>query len=351
MDLSRLGEAGFVDALVRRHRRAFLPPPHGPGDDAAVLGRSLVTTDALIEDVHFRATEPPFLIGRKSLAVNLSDIAAMGGRPEAFVVALGLPSGLPARFLRALVDGLADGAAEAGVRWIGGDTVRSPRGVVIAITAIGRRGRRILTRQGARPGDGVYVSGPLGASAAGRLLLEAGFSWNPAGAAGPPGRRIDPAARREAAELLRAHLDPRPRLAAGWFLASKGVASAATDLSDGLSVDLRRLCHASGVGARIEREAIPVSQATRAWARRRRRDALDLALHGGEDYELLFTVPRRREPLLARWPKDSGAGPLLIGRITARRQGLRIARPDGRTEPIPPLGYDPFRPGRRVDTP
>jgi len=349
LSLGRIGEVGFLEDLIRRHAGVMPPPPTGPGDDASSIGKLLFTADALIEGEHFRLGEPPFLLGRKSLAVNLSDIAAMGGSPRAFLLCLGLPPGSRDRWIRRLMDGIASMARETGTSWIGGDTVRSPRGVVISITVIGERGRSLLTRAGARAGDGIFVTGPLGGAAAGRALLEAGWSMGRGARAvsprGPAAQRI----LRRNAELLRAQLDPAPRLGAGRFLADRGIASAAIDLSDGLSLDLHRLCRASGTGALIHREAIPVGQAARSWARAARRDPLDLALHGGEDYEILFTVPRRRERLLASWPLRDGTGPLLLGRIRARREGVRLADPDGGTLGLDAAGYDPFR-RRHVDT-
>jgi thiamine-monophosphate kinase len=343
VDLGRLGETGFLDELVRRHAGVMPPPPLGPGDDASVLGALLLTADALIEDEHFRSREPASLIGRKALSVNLSDIAAMGGTPRAFLSCIGLPPRTPSSFVRELTDGIAAVAAEHRVAWIGGDTVRSDLGIVIAITVVGERGRSLLLRSGARPGDGIYVTGPLGAPAAGRALLDRG--WKPARRdATPPGRRrAAAAARRRNAELMRSQLDPAPRIAAGRFLASARLASAAIDLSDGLSLDLHRLCRASGAGAMIVAESIPISQATRSFARENRVDPLRLALDGGEDYELLFTVPSRAERRLSRWPLRDGTGPLLIGRVLPRAAGILIEDASGRRRSLRPAGYDAFR--------
>lgn len=360
MQLRRLGESGFIRELARRHRDVVPPPPEGPGDDAALLGDFLLTADALVEGEHFLADEPPFLLGRKALSVNLSDIAAMGGSPIGFLLSLGLPVKTPGRFIDRLLSGLASVASERGVAWMGGDTVRSGHGILIAITAVGRRGRRLLTRSGARPGDGIYVSGPLGASAAGRALLRAGWRVRRpdalrAGATrhsllrlilppGVSGRRGRPARKEihDAAELIAAHLDPVPRLAAGRFLSGARGASAAIDLSDGLSLDLRRLCEAGRVGARIWKDAIPISQATRAASARLGVDPLRLALDGGEDYELLFTVPPEFERTMARWPLDDGTGAIRVGRVRSFREGVTLEDSRGRVTSLPPQGYDPF---------
>ncbi len=369
MDLRRTGEAGFLRALFRRHRAVMPPPPAGPGDDAALASGYLLTADALLEGEHFLATEPAFLIGRKSVAVGLSDIAAMGGAPRAFLLCLGLPAATPGAFTSALLAGIASAAAEHGVAWAGGDTVRSPLGVVITVTVLGARGRRVLTRSGARPGDGIYVTGPLGASAAGRALISAGWKirpdvpgrgrWRSLGAA-EAGRRLArfilPPRRGGAAgappraggllqyaELLATHLDPAPRLTAARFLSSRRIATAAIDVSDGLSLDLHRLCLASGVGALVHRDAIPISHATRFWADRSRKDPLEAALQGGEDYEILFTAPRRAGRALASWPERAGPGPILIGRIRPHREGVRLADARGRAVRLRPRGYDAFR--------
>jgi thiamine-monophosphate kinase len=147
----------------------------------------------------------------------------------------------------------------------------------------------------------------------------------------------------DAAELLAAHLDPVPRLAAGTFLATRGRATACMDLSDGLSLDLHRLCEASRSGALVTREAIPISQATRSWAKREGWDPEELALNGGEDYELVFTAPRKALQALSRWPLHDGTGPLDIGIIVSRRDGFHLVDAASRLEPLRPLGYDAFR--------
>ncbi len=344
------------------------PPPRGPGDDAALSEGRLLTADALCEGVHFERSEPAFLIGRKALSVNLSDVAAMGGRPTACLLTLALPRSLPESFVEAFADGFASVAAEEGVKWIGGDIVRSAAGMAVSVTLMGVPGAKILSRGGARPGDGLYVSGALGASAAGRALLTGGWRvkpptrpaikrWHRTGDA-QSGRRLEPllaAPRGEtsragrglprpaAAVLIARHLDPGARLTEAAFLAGDGIASAAMDLSDGLGLDLTRLCEASRTGALLLREALPVSREARLWAARAGEDPFDLAAGGGEDYELLFTVPPSLEPRLRGWPAGRGTGPFLIGRIRPRREGLRVVDAAGRSSKLRPLGYDAFR--------
>lgn len=362
--LQESGERGFLEIIRKRFGTSVPASPAGIGDDAAVVragkGRLLVSADCLIEDHHFRRGEPAYLLGRKSLAVNLSDIAAMGGRPAAFLLTLGIPEDLPSGFLDLFLAGLIGSARQHGVRLVGGDTSASSHGLFISMAILGRAGEgRVLARHGARPGDGIYVSGALGASAAGRLLLDRG--WRPrmdrtgrtlAGVTGPRGTRSSRwsrSARHLAAAALLRHLDPRPPTRLGRLLRDKGIASAAIDLSDGFSTDLARLAEASRVGARIMKPALPIHDAARLLGPLLAVDPLDLALNGGEEYALLFTVPPGREHLLATLGRRSGcAGALLVGRVTPRRRGVVLAEASGRAGRLEPAGFDHFRgAGRR----
>jgi len=357
VNLGKLGERGFIDLIRRRFGSLAPPPPAGIGDDASAIrsrgaGHRLLSTDCLIEGQHFLRDEPAYLLGRKSLAVNLSDIAAMGGRPTGFTLTLGIPGDLPGHFLEKLLDGLVSSAVEHRVPLLGGDTSRAGSQLVISISVIGAAGsagsRGILARSGARPGDRVYVSGALGGSAAGRLLLGAGWRARmdargrrltgvapprrPRAGAPPLSRN----ARTRALEAMRSHLDPVPRLDLGRRLLEGGVASSAIDLSDGLSSDLRRLAEASRVGARLLAPAIPIADAARHLSSALGVAPLDLALSGGEDYELLFTVPPDKERLLAR------ERAILVGRVVSRQQGLTLADTRGRERRLPASGFDHF---------
>lgn len=354
MNLKRVGERGFIEEIRRRFGDLAPPSPAGIGDDAALLlpARAgwLASTDCLIETRHFRRDEPAHLLGRKSLAVNLSDMAAVGGRPESFLLTLAVPSDLPPRFLDDLLEGLASSARQHAVKLVGGDTSGSPGPLVISITILGRagsgRGRAVLTRAGARPGDGIYLSGPIGGSAAGRVLIERG--WRPrfdtrggaiAGAIPPPGASASVAGTRRriatrAAEAMRSHLDPSPRISLGRRLLEERIASAAIDVSDGLSTDLFRLAQASRAGARILAPALPIADSARALAPVTGSEPLELALNGGEDYELLFTVPPPKERRLA------GLDAVFIGRITSRAGGLTLADSRGSHRRLRPGGWD-----------
>ncbi len=338
------GELALIERLLRRLRGAGAALPLGAGDDAALLpalaaGRGLVTTDLLIEGVHFRRhTTPPRALGVKALEVNLSDVAAMGGRPIAFFLALALPSDYPLSDFDAFCAGLRASARRARVTLGGGDTSGSPGPMTISITVLGAlRGRCAVRRDAARPGDVLAVSGPLGASATGLRLLALGWRWREGGVRGPE-RGAE--ARRHARAALRAHLLPRARLDVGAAAAERGWCRAGLDLSDGLAPDLRRLCERSRAGARVDAARLPVAPCARYWARRWGVDPLTLALEGGEDYELLLAL--RPEALRAWTRAGSPRPPIEVGRIVSRRLGVRLVGPDGKTRPWPGAGFRHF---------
>jgi thiamine-monophosphate kinase len=307
----------------------------GIGDDAAVVRPSrscewILSADSFVEGVHFHAgLHPPHAIGYKTLARAVSDLAAMGAAPRYFLLTLALPARRAGPWLDAFARGMARAARRFAMHLIGGDLARHSR-VVAALTVIGeaRRGR-VLGRGGALPGDALYVSGRLGAAQAGLELL----------------RREGPraVARRPLPYSLSRHLYPDPRLALGEWLAANRLASAAMDISDGLSTDLTRLCAASGVGAVVHAESVPAFRDERPRARRSstpRQETADLrrTLHGGEDYELLFTVPRRLVPHV---PRAFRKVPITrIGELTSRRSLLLEA--GGRMRPLRPQGWDHF---------
>jgi thiamine-monophosphate kinase len=327
------GPKSAEDLLLRILRRELSRGPRKSGllvpigDDAALWRprrgyQTILTCDWFLEGTHFLPDRhPPRLVGRKSLARAVSDVAAMGGMPRCFLLSLGLPSARTGRWLEEFARGLADAAEEFGCPAAGGDTTRR-EDILINMTVVGecRAGRAVL-RSGARPGDAVLVTGRLGEAAYGlRLLRET--------------KRPDYDDRR-----LGRHLDPAPRLAAGAWLAERRLATAMMDLSDGLSTDLARLCAASGVGARIEAGELPRVRVAGGEAR----EELRLALDGGDDYELLFTVAAKK---LRRIPRAIAGTPLTrIGRITAGRKIL-IERGGFSTE-LPRRGWDPFRWDRR----
>ncbi len=281
------------DSLIRLFKCRNIV--HGPqlargiGDDAAVIRPKgakelwMITTDMLVESVDFhREWTTPRQLGRKSISVNLSDLAAMGAIPRFFTVALAIPTDIPERWILDFHDGLAERGDVLGAHLIGGDLSRAERHITISIAAMGEsRNRKVLYRSGGKAGDLIYVTGILGRSAAGLKLLRDEAGERPT------------IFRKEA---LNAHLDPEPRCAAGLWLAQSGLVSCMMDLSDGLSTDLPRLCAASGVAAEIQIQSLPVFPHAASWSL----DPVELALNGGEDYELLFAVPRSKSGLLER---------------------------------------------------
>jgi thiamine-monophosphate kinase len=319
----------------------------GIGDDAAVFdgrGRrdSVITADLLVEDVDFRRTSLPQDIGYKALAVSLSDIAAMGARPRWTLLSLGLPQDIyDSPFATGIYEGFLSAARRFGVTLIGGDLSRTPERIVIDSIVIGetRRGRAVL-RSGARAGDQIYVTGTLGGAAAGLKLLEH--------ANGLRTRAARARALFGLAGLTRRQMRPAPRVECGALLGERRLASALIDLSDGLSSDLAHLCERSGVGALVEAARIPVAPLLRranainsyGLTRALTDDSLDLALHGGEDFELLFTV---RPHIAARLPRRLGGVRLTrIGEVRAAGEGIRISR-GGSAEILRPSGFDHFK--------
>jgi thiamine-monophosphate kinase len=304
----------------------------GIGDDAAILSLAakahwVLSCDAFLENVHFRAnTHPPDSVGYKSLARATSDLAAMGATPRFFLLTLALPTARTGAWLDAFLKGMARAARELGITIIGGDTTNSDR-VFISITVLGEVAtRHALTRSGARPGDIIYVSGKLGRAQLGLELVLRGHARD-----------------RHLRAVVQPHLYPKIRVELGSWLARHRIASSAMDLSDGLSTDLARLCVASKVGAKIYANKIPSIVISPAVARKLSKqmpDPLQLALHGGEDYQLLFTISPRQTKKLRRAPSAAALTP--IGEITRNRQLLLVAT-DGKTKPLKSQGWDPFR--------
>lgn len=279
------------------------------GDDAAVVGDQAITNDVLVEDVDFTAGTPLRLVARKSLAVNLSDLAATGARPLYAVVAIGSPDEAKAA---ALVEEMAIAAREHRIEIIGGDLSRATK-LFVSVTAIGEA-KLPIRRSGAKRGDRVFVSRPLGASAAGLFFLQ------------HPVAAPSYALREFIESAIRRHLDPEPEVALGLKLA--GIASACIDISDGLSTDLHHLCDASRVGAEIERQRIPVFPGLQEAGV----NVPEFVLHGGEEFALLFTSSLRESELSAR----AGRPVYAIGRIVEER-GVRL---DGVA--LEPRGWDHF---------
>ena len=317
-----------IDRAFRLGRDVSRALRLGIGDDAAVFRprashEVLLTCDWLLEGTHFlREKHPPDSVGWKCLARALSDIAAMGGVPRCFLLSVALPETHTGRWLDGFLAGLARASRKFGCVLAGGDTTRRREISVNAMVVGEARTGRAVARSGANPGELIYVSGRLGEAELGLEVLRR-----------RPGRGNPKRA------LTRKHLYPEPRLALGRWVAEKRLASSMVDLSDGLSSDLLRLCAASGVGACLESATIPCLRHPDT-ARKYGLDPLRLALHGGDDYELLFTVPLRKTKLLPRTFQGIPLTP--IGKITKESKVvLRDER--GREELLAAQGWDPFR--------
>jgi thiamine-monophosphate kinase len=318
MELREIGEVGLIERLASSIRRDGEGLIRGIGDDAAAIdwpaGELLLATcDTQIDGVHFRSArrlaglpEAGFHgIGRRLAAVNLSDIAAMGGRPRFALVSLAAPPGTEVEALEELYGGLAAALEEAGAVIAGGNTARAPERLALDVCLLGSVApTRLLTRDGARPGDLLCVTGDLGAAATGLLVLEAA----------PAGSALTGAAR----EAALRHLAPTPRLAAGRILGASGAVTACIDVSDGTLRDAGHLARASGVAIRIEAEAVPIGAATREACTEAGLDPLTLALNGGEDYELLCAVrPEGLAGLVRALAAEAGLALTAIGVATA----------------------------------
>jgi len=317
-------EGALIAWIRRRTPRHPAGLALGIGDDAALVRASaghelILTTDLSLEGVHFTATHhPPDAVGHRALARSLSDIAAMGGTPRFVLISLAISRRTGRAWLEGFFKGLFRLARRFDVAVIGGDTAVVSGATAIDVMVMGEvpRGRALL-RSGAKAGDRIFTTGRLGMSALGlRLLMSRAQIRMP----------FERAA-------LRAHLFPEPQCAVGQFLSDHRLATAMMDISDGISIDLRRLCAASGVGATLFASRVPAPPILDA------DDALELALHGGEDYQLLLTVAATES---AKLPQRVGRIPLTcIGEICTRR-GIRIVGANGKAEILEPLGYDHF---------
>jgi thiamine-monophosphate kinase len=322
-----LGEKKLIEQIRRSARRdKDKSVVTGIGDDCAVLRvppghELLVTTDFTLERVHFRRDwHRPEFVGRRCLTRGLSDIAAMGGEPRAAFLSLALPGDVPQKWVRLFLKGLLDLAAEFKLPLAGGDTAQSAGGIQADIVVVGSvpKGKAVL-RSGAKAGEGIYVTGELGGSAAALARLA---EAKPVGA--EHFRRFSRQPRRLGV--------PQARVAVGQWLRQHKVASAMIDLSDGLSTDLDHICQESDVGAEIEAGAIPLARVGPG----KKRVALELALHGGDDYELLFTSA-------AAVPNQvAGVRVTRIG-CTTSATGMRLVLPDGKEHPLQASGWEHFK--------
>ena len=330
--------------LIQAIRQQFSGPQHsslvtGIGDDAAIIRfiqneHLLISTDLMIEGIHFDLKLTTFRdIGYRATIANLSDIAAMGGVPRYILTSLAIPPTYGLRDLRAMYHGILSCCRQYNLQLIGGDTSGSKKGMFLGMTILGIvENSKALRRSGAKIGDRIYTTGTLGDSWAGLKLLL--------------GRGTPPRSVREKGTsqfLINRHRRPTPRLDIGRCLLTQKLATAAIDLSDGLSGDLAHLCQESGVGVLIDGTQLPISPPCQSFARQRKLDPISLALEGGEDYELLFTAPAQSQSQLQHIQNKFDVLITPIGTIKPRRFGMRITMPNGSSRPIAQTSYNHFR--------
>ena len=330
-NVKNVGEFGLISRLTSGAKQGS-GVVTGIGDDAAVTaltpGMQLLTsTDMLLEDVHFRRRwHDPYRLGRKSLAVNISDIAAMGGIPRWALLSLAIPADVSLDFLDLFTAGFLSLAEEQGVSLVGGDTCASRSGLVISVTIMGEQfPKQILRRSGARPGDEIWVTGTLGDAAAGLKLLE----------------RQPPLYGDEEKVLVARLLDPAPRTAAGRALATSGLVTAMIDVSDGVLSDFGHIAELSKVGGTIQLGRIPLSNAFLADSRSSLSALQPLALSGGEDYELCFTAPPDHREKIDYLMKKCGVQVTPVGIVTNSKEVV-VVNPDGSRYDVPNCGFNHF---------
>jgi thiamine-monophosphate kinase len=328
--LREIGEFGLINQIRRWMTPSDPALLQGIGDDVAVIEMRgkvlLVTTDILIEGIHFdRAWIDPYRLGKKALMVNLSDIAAMGGVPKYFLISLGLPKNLSLSFISLFYRGLKEGTKRFQVDLIGGDTSLSQKIVInICLLGEGKRGE-LLFRRGVKVGNDLFVSGTLGNAALGlKILQKEGFVGRPKG-------------------LIEKHLSPSPRIELGQALARHRLATAMIDVSDGLLIDTTHLLEESGVGARIWEDRIPLSRSYRKWIHSYSKDFYQVALTGGEDYELLFTASPEKKKKISTLALSSKIPITWIGEILPQKEGFHIIRRDGKEYSPGRLGFEHFK--------
>ncbi len=328
--LKDIGEFGLINGIKKRFKAKSQGLLLGIGDDCAVTkngagGVSLISTDILAEGVHFDLRFfTPLQLGMRAAAVNISDIAAMGGIPKYLLVSVAIPEKIDHTFITGIFTGIKKVCTKYDIALIGGDTSSSQSGLFVSVTVIGEaRLGKYVTRAGAAPGDIIFVTGNLGDSAGGLDVLK-------------NNRKIDDAAKRS---LIRGHISVTPRVNEGIFLARSGVVTSMIDVSDGVGSDIRRICEASGTGAVIRAGALPISAHLRRLSEKIRRSPEEFALRGGEDYELLFTVaPGRAEQLAASYKERFKKRVHEIG-VATRGKKICLA---GKERQEMPSGYNHF---------
>ena len=339
MDLSKLGEFNLISRLQSRLKYRSPQVIQGIGDDCAVLSLNngnyqVLTTDALVETIHFNLkTHTPEQLGWKTMAVNISDIAAMGGQPKFAVISIGIPRSFPVDFLDRFYKGLNQASLKYKVALVGGDTVASPKHLFINLTVLGETWKKkVFVRSGARPGDKIFVTGTLGDSALGLKILES-----------PKKKWKGSEALRK--KLVQHHLKPEPSVqVANWLAKSKFKVTSMIDISDGLTQDLGHILKAGKVGGELWESEIPISKPLAKFSLINGLSALEWALGGGEDYELLFTLAPEDVISLGIESITKVDQPVTqIGVITAKK-GIRLISKTGRSKTLQrSMGFNHFK--------
>jgi thiamine-monophosphate kinase len=333
LKLSEIGEFGFIDRITPKCITRTQGLIQGIGDDAAVLEKDsrsyfLVTTDLLVEDVHFLKQKiSPWQLGWKSLAVNLSDIAAMGGIAREAFLSLGIPPNMDVEFWDEFYRGFKELASQWKVNLSGGDTTGSKGPIVVSVTVVGEvLKNEVIYRRGAQPGDHIVVTGNLGDSGAGLDIL----------------LQNDTISESEYASLVKIHHEPIPHLMEGRWLAQTGSVTAMIDISDGLAQDLGHICDLSSVGAKIDLGKIPLSETFTKYVESRNRNRWELSLGAGEDYVLLCTIKNDRFPEIRQAWETHFRRPLFEIGVIEEVKGIRYQKSDGTFVNISKAGFDHF---------
>ncbi len=325
----------------------------GIGDDCAIIGTAtqndiLVTTDTQMDGVHFLSRFiSPESIGERSVAVTLSDIAAMGGYPQYLFLNLGLPKSMDSSTALKIMSGIHKACKMYKISLLGGDTFRSSKGIILCLTALGKVSRgKAVSRSGAQVCDEIFLTGTVGTSLLGMKLLRGGFQ---AESRHPRQKNISKKRDRKSRGAIQRHCRPVPHLAEGRFFSQRGFANAMIDVSDGLCADLYHLCEASHVGAIIYESLLPLDSALIHYVKDQRR-MLRMALSGGEDYCLLVTIPKKKSALALREFQRRFSRKLFkIGEIVPVKQGIRLVSRRGKVRALSRMGYEHFRASAHED--
>lgn len=341
MRIDQIGEFELIERLARSLNKPGAKVIVGIGDDAAVIDVGtpdylLFTTDMLVENVHFsRDYATGYQIGWRAMTANISDIAAMGGIPGVAAVSLGVAGEAEVNWAEDLYKGMQELATKYGVDIIGGDTVSSPQ-IIINIALTGKVSISNLSlRSHAQLCDLILTTGDFGGSTAGLEILQK--------TAGSKQSAVGSLSTNDVDYVVKRHLTPEPRIDASQIIARHPLCHALTDSSDGLASDLRNIGLASGVGAKVYAAQIPIHEATRKVAESANKNPLEFALHGGEDYELVFTMPSDAAlDVKAEVEEKINLPVSIIGEIVPKKQGVTLNYPDGKTETLTRFGYDHF---------